>query len=122
MVPRMSVFLKSKVARQIQYNGSVYIFSKHLVDEFGQVSDQLGEATKVNGLFHTVNSYIKNTDSESARIISKPQPRILALAENSHKVEKDDVVEIEGKRYKVTGICDVNNFGVVNDISLELEV
>lgn len=121
MAPQMALFLKSKIVRQIQYNGSAYTFTKHITDKFGQVSDEVKEEVTVNGIFHTVNSYIKNTDSEGARLISKPQPRILMLVEDGSKIGKDDVVVINGNKYKVTGKEDVSNFGVVFDVSLELE-
>ena len=122
MTPQMALFLKSKITRQIQYNGSAYTFAKHIVDKFGQVSDEVGEEVTVNGIFHTVNSYIKNTDSEGARLISKPQPRVLILAEDGSKIGKDDIVVVNGNKYKVTGKEDVGNFGVAFDMSLELEV
>lgn len=121
MAPQMALFLKSKITRQIQYNGSVYTFAKHIIDKFGQVSDEIGEEVTVNGIFHTVNSYIKNTDSEGARLISKPQPRMLMLVEDGSKIGKDDVVVINGNKYKVTGKEDVSNFGVAFDVSLEPE-
>lgn len=122
MVSKAALFLKSRVGRQIQYNGTSYEFTKYKVDKFGQTSNEIDSTIVVSGLFHTTNAYIKSSDSDGARLVSKPEPRILMLYEDGNTIAKDDEVEINGNKYKVVEKCDVNNFGVVFDVSLELEV
>lgn len=117
---QISLFLKNKIQRQLQLNGQDLIFIRYGIDEYKQVSDEVKESVVIRGLFHTTNSYIKNVDTEGARLVSKPQPMILALYEDGNKVQKDDEVEMQGHKYKVTALNDVNNFGIAIDISLEL--
>lgn len=115
-----SLFLKNKIQRQLQLNGQDLTFVRYGVDEYKQISDEVKESINIRGLFHTTNSYIKNADTEGARLVSKPQPMILALYEDGNKIQKDDEVEMQGRKYKVTASNDINNFGVAIDISLEL--
>lgn len=117
---QMALFLKNKIKRQIALNGNTFQFVKYGIDEFNQVSEDKKEEVQIKGIFHTTNSYIKNTDADSARLISKPQSMILCLYEDGVKINKDDKVEMQNNTYKVTGINDVNNFGVAFEISLEL--
>lgn len=53
---------------------------------------------------------------------SKKVPTILTLKENAIGIEQGDYTEIAGNKYKVTGVLDVQNYGIVVDISLEMEV
>lgn len=122
MAPDMALFLKSKIARQIRSNGLRYCFIRYKVDNFNQLSDEVGKTFFVSGLFHTTNSYVKSDDSEGARIVSKQQPRMLVLVEDGRMLEKDDVVVINGNKYKVVEKSDINNFGIAFDVSLEMEV
>lgn len=117
---QISLFLENKVKRQLRLNGCDLVFVRYGTDEYKQVSDDVQDSISVRGLFHTTNTYIKNTNSENARLVSKPQPMVLMLYEDGNKIQKDDRVEMQGNVYKVTEKNDINNFGVAFDISLEL--
>lgn len=117
---QMSLFLQNKIKRQLQCNGQEFSFTRFEVDEFNQISSERKSTLTLRGLFHTTNGYVKEGATEGARIRSKPQPMILTLYAEGQKVQRDDEVEIRGRRYKVIQSTDVNNFGVVCDISLRL--
>ena len=117
---QMALFLKNKVNRQLELNGSTYDFAHYKIDEYKQVTNEVEKTIEVVGLFHTTNAYIKESTNEGARIVSKPQPMMLMLFEDSEKLSKDDKVVIGDRVYNVVGKTDVNHFGVVCDVSLEL--
>lgn len=117
---QMALFLKNKISRRLALNGKEYVFAHYGVDEYRQVMDQPESCARVTGLFHTTNSYIKESTKDGARIVSKPQPMMLMLAEDGNLLSKDDKVTIGGCVYKVVNKTDVNHFDVVCDVSLEL--
>lgn len=117
---QMALFLANKIKRQLQLNGIDLAFVHHGLDEYGQVSDDATGSVVVRGLFHTTNSFVSGTDSENARLSSKPQPMVLALYDEGKEVQKDDTVQIRENAYKVVKKNDVNNLGIALDISLEL--
>lgn len=117
---QMALFLKNKISRQLELNGSDYTFVQYKTDEYKQLTDEVEKSFVVRGLFHTTNSYIKETASEGARIVSKPQPMMLMLVEDGNKISKDNKVSVGDCVYKVVSKTDVNHFGVVFDVSLEL--
>ena len=116
---QMITYLRNKISRQLQMNGQKYVFKHLKEDEFHQVSDEVEKEIEVVGLFHTTNSYIKNSDSDGTRITSKLQPMLLVLYEDGMALSKDDKVMIGSQDYKITKKNDINNFGVAFDISLE---
>lgn len=117
---QMALFLKNRISRQLELNGNKYTFVHYKVDEYKQLTDEVESSVEVVGLFHTTNSYIKESTGEGARIVSKPQPMMLMLFEDSEKLSKDDKVTIGSCIYKVVNKTDVNHFGVACDVSLEL--
>lgn len=113
-------FVKNKLTRLILTSGIPYTFTRYLKDEYQQRTTVVDETIELSGVFHEVHGYIKKTVSESSITVSSPQPMILANLENASLLKLDDVVVISGKTYKVTGVRDVENFGVAGDISLEV--
>lgn len=116
-----ALFLRNKVSRQVNMNGSSFSFTKVYVDEFNQVQIS-EESVEVRGLFHQTTSFIKEETGTGSRVKKKPSPMILMLSEEASKLEEDFQVVISGKTYKVVDKMDVNNFGVVFDVSLEVVV
>jgi hypothetical protein len=117
---QMALFLKNKIKRQISLNGSEFTFIRYKKDKFHQVTNEAEEIIKINGLFHTTNNFIKESNSDASRIVTKQQPMILTLSEDADKIQLFDIVIINGVKYKVTNKNDINGFGVAFDISLEV--
>ena len=117
---QMTLFLANKIKRQIGTNGRELVFVKYKKDRFGQTSSEEETRVEAKGIFHTTNNYIKENDSEGARLISKPQPMILLMYDDGSKIDKDDKITLGENLYRVVEKKDVNNFGLVYDISLEL--
>ena len=118
---QVALFMKNKIARQIALNGQEFLFVRNEVDDYHQQFDEVREIATISGIFHEAASYIKETNSDSGRMVSKSQPMILTLCDdNSHSLQKDDRVTIGTNIYYIVGKYDVKNLGVAYDISLEV--
>lgn len=113
------LFLKNKIKRQLDCNGIEYSFKRNKKDKFNQLTDEVVNVKELKGIYHESNSYITREVSEAAITQSKKKPMILTLLENVEGLELDDFVEINGKKYKINGFLDIQNYNVVCDISLE---
>ncbi len=115
------LFLRNKVLRVLKSNGIEYEFISTREDDYHQLQD--GAKIKILGVYHEVNSFITVTASDAASVQRKKSPMILTLLDDSvKKLKQGDKVSINSVDYKVSGILDIQNYGVVADISLEMEV
>lgn len=114
-------FLANKIKRQIKTNGQTFNFKRYKVDKYHQVSDEIESEFSIEGIFHTTNTYVRNEGKDAATFVKKQQPMILCMFEDGNNVQINDEVIIRNDVYTVTNINDINNFGVVYDISLELK-
>lgn len=118
-----TLFMKNKIARQIALNGQKFSFVRNEVDDYHQQLDDVKEVATISGIFHEATSYVKETNSDSGRMVSKPQPMILTLCDdNSRSLQKDDKVTIGTNVYYVVDKHDIKGLGVAYDISLEVIV
>lgn len=116
---RSTLFLSNKIKRSIKIEGRSFTFTRYGLDEYKQRSSVPEATVEVKGIYHTTNTYVKESNIEGARLKSKLQPMILMLYEDGAKLQQDDVVQIQQNTYKVVALNDVNNFGVAYDVSLE---
>lgn len=115
------LFLKNKISRLLKTNGMEYTFTLMYEDEYKQPKE--GEVVTIKGIYHEANSFITVTASDSASIQRKKSPMILTLFnEEVEKLKQGDKVLINSVTYKVSGVLDIQNYGVAADISLEMEV
>lgn len=119
---QVALFLKNKIARQIAINGRQFTFARFGLDEYHQRLETSEVIATIKGVFHETTSYIKSADSDTGRMVSKPQPMILTLCDNNSRLlEKDDEVVIGSNTYRLIAKRDVENLGVAYDISLEVK-
>lgn len=115
-------FLQHKVERALQRDGSKFSFMIPQFDEYNQPVEE-GETVEITGVYHELNSFISLTTGDAASVQRKKSPMILTLfTEDVRKLAKDSKVSINNVEYKITGVLDVQNYGLVADISLEMEV
>ena len=115
------MFLKNKVNRILKSRGMDYTFTRMTVDAYKQPTE--GSKVTIRGLYHEQNSFISVTGSDSASVQRKKSPMILTLLDDSVKsLNQGDKITIESVSYTVSGVLDIQNYGVVADISLEMEV
>lgn len=115
------LFLKNKVSRLLKTNGLEYQFTLMGEDDYHQPVE--GSTITLKGIYHEANSFISVASSDAASLQRKKSPMILTLFDDSvKKLKQGDRVSINSTSYKVSGILDIQNYGVVADISLEMEV
>ena len=107
-----------KVRRFIQRWGKDYTFKAPKLNQFKEPTGEDLE-TVVRGVFYENNEYMSLKVSEGATVRSKPNPRILCMAEEGPKISQGMSVEIVGTTYRVTGVRDVDKLEIACDISLE---
>lgn len=116
------MFLVNKVKKQLDRNGLVYEFTKVMKDEFNQNTES-EETLLIKGIYHETNSFIKLSETDAGSVQRKKSPMILTLLdEQSKTLKQGDIVHINNVKYTVSGLLDIQNYGVVLDISLEMEV
>lgn len=115
------LFLKNKVSRLLSSQGTEYNFTHMGEDEYHQpVEDSI---ITVKGVYHETNSFITLSSTDSASVQRKKNPMILTLIDETVlSLRQGDKVLINGVTYKIAGVLDLQNYGVVADISLEMEV
>lgn len=115
------LFLEHKVKRAIARLGREFTFKVMGVDEYKQPKET-EETVTFNGLYHELNSFVSLQNKDAASVQRKKSPMILALSKDIKSLKQGDVTEINGVIYRVNGILDIQNYGVVCDISLDMEV
>lgn len=114
-------FLRHKISRQLNTHGLMYNFTLMKEDEYHQPTED--SSIEIRGVYHEVNSFITVASSNAASVQRKKSPMILTLLDDSVKrIKQGDRVTINSTRYTVSGVLDIQNYGVAADISLEMEV
>lgn len=115
------LFLKNKVSRMLSAQGESFKFTQMVEDIYHQRVE--GNTLDIVGVYHETNSFITLSSADSASVQRKKNPMILTLLDESVKqLNQGDKVEINNVTYTVAGVLDIQNYGVVADISLEVEV
>lgn len=114
-----SKFLESRLRTQLKFNGVEYSFNEYEEDEYHQMKPT-EKTVSLTGLYHESNSFITEQTSDGSVTRSKKSPMILCLLKDAKNIKRGYTVEISGGTYKVVGYTDVQNYGVVADISLEM--
>lgn len=123
---QVELFLRSKIKRQIQWNGQEFVFERYKKDEYNQITDEVEKEIIIRGVYHDGGGYggmlnIEIYSRDGSRSISKLKPMIICLYSDDpdERVLLDDVVKIRDNTYKVVDKKDIKNLGIAFEISLE---
>lgn len=111
-----------KIKRELKKSGIEYQFERFGKNEFGEPNDTPNEVGKLKGLYHEENSNIQITTGETTQIRTKKIPMVLCLYEDAAlaALKVGDVVTINSKTFKVTGVVNIQEWSIIADISLEV--
>ena len=111
-----------KVKRELKRSGIKYEFKRPGKNKFNEPSEEISSVGELKGLYHEQSSSVQITTGDTTQTRTKKLPMILCLYEDvkSLALEVGDVVIINSKTFKVTGIINVQEWNVVADISLEV--
>jgi hypothetical protein len=114
-----SKFLENKLKRQLNCNGIKYKFVGTKENEYHETVEDLENAVELIGIYHESSSYESETVSTGSITHSKPQPMILCLLKDAENIMVGFNVEYGSKKFEVIAKNDVQDYGIVCDISLK---
>lgn len=111
----------TKLKHEILTHGESYSFVRDKLDEYQEPTGEQENVATISGLFHVSKGYLTRTVNDANVTHSKGQPMLMALYDDSSSLIKmNDIVTINGKRFKVTGKNNVGEYNIVLDLSLEM--
>lgn len=107
--------------RAIRTMGIEVFFHRYEKDEFGEINySQSAFSVNIRGLFHNGSSTYRTTNTDTGSVTtSKQTPMLLCAYSQGCQVCPDDRCEINGQKFKVLSLTDVNNENKLIDISME---
>lgn len=110
-----------KIKRELKRNGISCVFKRYENNEFGE-PDRTNEKEicAITCLYHEQNSNIQITTGETTQVRTKKIPMLLCLHEDTNLLKPEDFMVLNGKTYKVTGIVNIQEWNLIDDISLEV--
>ena len=109
-----------KILREINVNGDEYIFLRTKKDEYGEDTKGTEYITMVNGLYHISIGYVTKSVSDGTVTHTKGEPMLLIPFEQSEKLKNGDFFKWNQNKYVITEKNDIQNYGIVCNVSLEL--
>lgn len=109
-----------KVAVEIERHGSNYLIQRNELNEYREKTGNITDVKKIQGIFHIEKGYSTRNISDGSETKSKGQPKLFVKTKDICSVIKNDFFDIDNKVYVITDINDIEGFGIVSDLSLEV--
>lgn len=107
------------VRRQIQWRGRCITVKRPKLNEYKEATDEFEDFT-IKGFFFISSSEHKNlVNADGSTLPSKNAPYILALFEDCNRIESEDLIVVNDKRYVVTDIENIQEQNLIGLMSLE---
>ena len=115
-------FEEYKIKRELKRSGIDYEFKRAIKNDFGEPSGEPELIGKLKGIYHEENSNIQITTGDTTQARTKKIPMILCLYEDAANLvlSVGDIIKINEKTLKVTGIVNISEWNIIADISLEV--
>lgn len=117
-----------KLRRELKRNGKDYTFQRRKLNQFNEPTDELDDVLTIRCLYHEVSSFKTTSTGDSSTTVTEKQPMLLCAVEDvkDSGLEIGDFIEVEDSVYggkkvlRFIGIVDIQNYGIIADISLEV--
>lgn len=111
-----------KLKRELKRSGKDYCFTRLADNEYKEPLGDVGCVGKLKGLYHERSEHISVAMSDATQVRTKKIPSILCLYGDvcSIGLTIGDRVVINGKTMIVNGVIDIQEWGLISDISLEV--
>lgn len=111
-----------KLKRELKRSGIEYEFERFKENAFKELNGEPESVGKIVGLYHEQNSNIEVVTSDATQIRTKKIPMILCLYEDAASLglKTNDIVKVNAKTFKVTGVVNIQEWSIIADISLEV--
>lgn len=111
-------FQLNKVRRLIRTQGQAFYFKKPGKNEFGEPNGET-VSHEIRGVFHELTEYKSKTTSEASTIRQKSAPMLLCLWEDVQRFHHSNLVEFNGRSYRINEVKNLAEANLVADIYLE---
>lgn len=118
-----------KLRRELKRSGKTYKVERYGVNGYGEpVKNATSKVGEFKGLYHEQNGYMQMSTTDTTQIISKKIPMIMCLFDDIKELNLkiDDVImigeqdkNIDFTEHRITGVTNIQNWGIIADISLE---
>lgn len=122
-------FEEYKLRRELKRSGKIYKIERYGVNEYGEpIKNATIKVGEFKGLYHEQNGYMQMSTTDTTQVIYKKIPMIMCLYEDidNLNLKVDDFIQIgesggniDFSEYRVTGVTNIQNWGIIADISLE---
>lgn len=117
-----------KFRRELRRNGKDYTFRRRKLNQFDEPTGELEDVLTIRCLYHEVSSFKTTSTGDSSTTVTEKQPMLLCAVEDAKDsgLEIGDFIEVEDSVYgdkkvlRLVGIVDIQNYGIIADISLEV--
>lgn len=111
-----------KIKRELKRSGIDYEFKRAEKNDFDEPVGEPKVVGTLRGLYHEQNGTIQITTGDTTQTRTKKVPMILCLYEDTASLvlQVGDIVKINAKTFKVTGVTDIQEWNLISDVSLEV--
>lgn len=114
-----------KLRRELKKIGKEYEFSRPILNNFKEPTSESEVVCKLTGLYHEYNgggmsSGVSITTGDTTQTRSKKTSMILCFYDDAKVLKPGDIVKINSKTSKVTGVINIQEWSIIADISLEV--
>lgn len=117
-----------KFRRELKRNGKDYTFRRRKLNQFNEPTTELEDVLTIRCLYHEVSSFKTTSTGDSSTTVTEKQPMLLCAVEDvkDSGLEAGDFIEVDDSVYgdkkvlRFVGIVDIQNYGIIADISLEV--
>lgn len=111
-----------KIKRELKRSGIDYEFKRSGANDFGEPVGEPTVVGTIRGLYHEQSSSVQVTTGDTTQVRTKKIPMILCLYEDAASLvlQVGDIVKINTKTLKVTGVTNIQEWNLISDISLEV--
>lgn len=109
-----------KVERELKRGGVKYEIKRCAKNQFNEpVEDDETLVGLLFGLYHEKSEYVRISTGDAARTRTEKVPMVLTTSEHIAGIDLQvgDYIVVNGKRLEITGVVNVQEWGLVYDIS-----
>lgn len=110
-----------KLKQELKKSGKSFEFLRKQSNDFGEPSGEYFNVGNVTGLYHEENGFVSVSTGETTQYRNRKQPRILCLFEDVDGLNllQGDIVLINEKEFSFSSVLNIQEWGIIADISLE---
>lgn len=115
-----SKMLKGRLETELNFRGIEYTFQEIKLNEFNE-PHEICDVVKVKCIYHEnkSNTYMNSLTKESGEVWEHFNPMLMCRYEDSKKIKVGYLLCHGSKYFKVIAKNDVQNYGIICDMSLE---